>query len=319
VITPNQTMGQCPENPGEVPGSICKVDCVTKLSPDCLPGNNLVKSHGPQTGQCIPTDKPEKFGNITVCEIRSWCPVEDDQLLLGNKEPLITGSEEHTVFIKNSIRFSYFGERFHRNNMPDKVCLYNFTDPDTWLCNIFKLGAIVAAAGGNYTTLAVNGGVVAVHIQWICNLDWDFLQYCLPKYNFRLLDTFGWNFRHAHFHEEGRRTLYKAYGIKFVVIVQGRAGKFHLKNTVINIVAGLGLISFITMFCDFILLNYVSERKIIKEKKYEVLDKHSVFSGLLSIMTVTAPATMETNDKDKKKDTSETKAGKKQVKKIQDV
>lgn len=45
-----------------------------------------------------------------------------------------------------------------------------------------------------------------------------------PRYNFRLLDTSGWNFRHAHYHEEGRRTLYKAYGIKFVIIVQGRAG-----------------------------------------------------------------------------------------------
>ena len=41
------------------------------------------------------------------------------------------------------------------------------------------------------------------------------------------------------------------------------AGKFSLKNTVINVVAGLGLISFITMFCDFILLNYVSERKVV--------------------------------------------------------
>jgi hypothetical protein len=45
------------------------------------------------------------------------------------------------------------------------------------------------------------------------------------SYNFRLLDTLGWNFRHAHFHEEGRRTLYKAYGVKFVIIVQGRAGR----------------------------------------------------------------------------------------------
>ena len=37
-----------------------------------------------------------------------------------------------------------------------------------------------------------------------------------------------------------------------------------MKDTVINIVAGLGLISFITMFCDFIMLNYVSERKIVR-------------------------------------------------------
>ena len=50
----------------------------------------------------------------------------------------------------------------------------------------------------------------------------------LSRYNFRLLDSVGWNFRHAHFHEEGRRTLYKAYGIKFVIIVQGRAGEIKL-------------------------------------------------------------------------------------------
>ena len=48
------------------------------------------------------------------------------------------------------------------------------------------------------------------------------------RYNFRLLDTSGWNFRHAHYHEEGRRTLYKAYGIKFVIIVQGIAGNRRL-------------------------------------------------------------------------------------------
>ena len=72
--------------------------------------------------------------------------------------------------------------RYHRNNMPDKVCVYNFSEPDTWLCNIFKLGDMVRSAGGNYTQLSVSGGVVAIHIQWICNLDWDFMKYCLPKY-----------------------------------------------------------------------------------------------------------------------------------------
>ena len=41
-------------------------------------------------------------------------------------------------------------------------------------------------------------------------------------------------------------------------------GKFDLKNVVINIVAGLGLLSFISMFCDFILLNYVNERFLVR-------------------------------------------------------
>ena len=86
--------------------------------------------------------------------------------------------------------------------MPERVCVYNFSDSATWMCNIFKLGDIISdnpgwllrcilrpgdmvtAAGGDYTKLSVGGGVVAIHIQWICNLDWDFLKYCLPKWVF---------------------------------------------------------------------------------------------------------------------------------------
>ena len=83
------------------------------------------------------------------------CPVEDDLLLKRQKTRQIIGSENHTVFIKvrrrkisrnwldrfqNSIRFSYFGDHFHRNNVPKSLCLFNFMDKDTHLCNIFRLG-----------------------------------------------------------------------------------------------------------------------------------------------------------------------------------
>ena len=43
-------------------------------------------------------------------------------------------------------------------------------------------------------------------------------------------------------------------------------GKFSLKNTVINVVAGLGLLGFISIFCDFILLNYLAQRKIVSDE-----------------------------------------------------
>ena len=103
----------------------------------------------------------------------------------------------YRYFTKYHFIFSY-----HRNNMPERVCVYNFSDSATWMCNIFKLGDIISdnpgwllrcllrpgdmvtAAGGDYTKLSVGGGVVAIHIQWICNLDWDFLKYCLPKWVF---------------------------------------------------------------------------------------------------------------------------------------
>ena len=33
--------------------------------------------------------------------------------------------------------------------------------------------------------MAISGGVVALSIAWHCNLDYDFMEYCLPKYSFR--------------------------------------------------------------------------------------------------------------------------------------
>ena len=62
--------------------------------------------------------------------------------------------------------------------------------------------------------MAVRGGVVSLSITWNCNLDLDFMENCLPKYSFRILEETGYNFRHAKYHEENRRTLYKMYGIK---------------------------------------------------------------------------------------------------------
>ena len=62
--------------------------------------------------------------------------------------------------------------------------------------------------------MAIKGGVISVSIKWNCNLDRDFMRYCLPHYGFRILDEDGWNFRHAKYHEEHRRSLFKMYGIK---------------------------------------------------------------------------------------------------------
>ena len=102
-------------------------------------------------------------------------------------------------------------------------CLYKFQVYLTFLIS-FRLGEIVRAAGGDFQKMAIKGGVMGIGITWNCDLDWDFNKYCLPEYKFRILDTYGWNFRHALYHEENRRTLVKAYGLKFLVVVDGRSG-----------------------------------------------------------------------------------------------
>jgi len=65
-------------------------------------------------------------------------------------------AEDYTVFIKNSIAFPYFGPEFVRNNLVANngmPCMFK-QDPVTGEnngCQIFKLGEMVAYAGGNFS------------------------------------------------------------------------------------------------------------------------------------------------------------------------
>ena len=121
--------------------------------------------------------------------------------------------------------------------------------------------------------MALKGGVISIDINWDCNLDWNFDQFCLPVYNFVILDDSGWNFRHGKYHEENRRTLTKAYGLKFLLNVSGNAGKFDLTKTVIILVTGFGFIRLVNFLCDFLFLNCSHEfRKQVMEKKYEAIN-----------------------------------------------
>ena len=71
------------------------------------------------------------------------------------------------------------------------------------------------------------------------------MSHCRPEYSFRRLDNPkskiapGWNFRHADYFSNNNRTLFKSYGILFVVDVQGQAGKFNLIPFFLNVGAGL--------------------------------------------------------------------------------
>ena len=131
----------------------------------------------------------------------------------------------------------------------------------------------------------MKGGVIRIDIMWDCDLDWDFKKYCLPKYRFSILDETGWNFRHAKYHEENRRTLIKAYGLKFLLNVSGNAGKFNLTNTVILLVTGLGLMGLGNILCDFVLLNCSNEfRKKVVEKKYESITPVELTENLRALL-----------------------------------
>ncbi|KAB0400382.1 hypothetical protein E2I00_019197, partial [Balaenoptera physalus] len=147
-------------------------------------------------------------------------------------------AENFTLFIKNSISFPRF--KVTRRNLVEEVdaaymktCLYHKTLHP--LCPVFKLGYVVQESGQNFSTLAEKGGVVGITIDWHCDLDWH-VRHCKPVYEFHGLFA-------RHFVENGTnyRHLFKVFGIRFDILVDGKAGKFDIIPTMTTIGSGIGI------------------------------------------------------------------------------
>ncbi|KAH8039914.1 hypothetical protein HPB51_009170 [Rhipicephalus microplus] len=158
------------------------------------------------------------------------------------------------------------------------------TCPEDPHCPVFRIEDMVDAAGEDFDDVSVKGGVIQVLISWDCNLDFD-IKYCVPKYSFLRLDdpnaalAKGWNFRYPKYYNEKERSLVKAYGITFVILVQGRAGKASPIPIAINIGSGLGLMVVATVLCDLVVLNCLKRRDLYKSKKYKFVTSEENYNG----------------------------------------
>ena len=62
---------------------------------------------------------------------------------------------------------------------------------------------------------------------------------------------------------------WQAYGIKFIITVDGLARKFSLKNTVLNVGNGLALLGITTVLCEFVLMYFIKVLEINFVKKVQ--------------------------------------------------
>ncbi|XP_037338708.2 P2X purinoceptor 4-like [Pungitius pungitius] len=275
VITPLQTQSRCPEIPD--PSSTCVDDG------DCIEGYNNPRGNGVRTGLC------ENYSTTAqTCQVRSWCPLEVDTEL--PEHALLAAAENFTVLIKNTITYPKFN--FHRRNILSHInssylagCEFNrATDPD---CPIFRLKHVVSEAGEEFQDMAVKGGVIGVIIDWSCDLDW-WAGKCFPKYSFRRLDSKnpvhnvapGYNFRFAKYYKDQNgteiRSLIKAYGIRFDVIVFGTAGKFGIVPTIVNLGAAFSILSLLPRVSDWFMLKFTRKRDIYSKFKVTHLNEDAV-------------------------------------------
>ncbi|PNI37456.1 P2RX5 isoform 6 [Pan troglodytes] len=228
-----------------IPDGACSKDS------DCHPGEAVTAGNGVKTGRCL---RRENLARGT-CEIFAWCPLETSS---RPEEPFLKEAEDFTIFIKNHIRFPKFN---FSNNVMDvkdrsflKSCHFG---PKNHYCPIFRLGSVIRWAGSDFQDIALEGGVIGINIEWNCDLD-KAASECHPHYSFSRLDnklsksvSSGYNFRFARYYRDAAgvefRTLMKAYGIRFDVMVNGK-GAF---------------------FCDLVLIYLIKKREFYRDKKYE--------------------------------------------------
>uniref|UniRef100_A0A6I8P627 P2X purinoceptor n=1 Tax=Ornithorhynchus anatinus TaxID=9258 RepID=A0A6I8P627_ORNAN len=274
IVTPNQRQSTCAERV-DIPDAVCQENS------DCVPGKAVVAGNGVKTGRCLKLDENSKG----TCEIIAWCPVEKKS---RPKEPLLGKAANFTVYIKNSIKFPKFN--FSKTNLLNtksgsylKSCHFG---PGNQYCPIFRLGSLVSWSGNNFQQMALEGGVIGVQIEWDCDLDKASSE-CNPHYSFSRLDnkfaeksiSSGYNFRYAKYYRDDRgvefRTLIKAYGIRFDIMVNGKAGKFNIIPTVINLASGVALMGAGAFFCDLVLIYLIKKSHFYRGKKYETVKSNS--------------------------------------------
>ncbi|KAL3057121.1 hypothetical protein OYC64_007580 [Pagothenia borchgrevinki] len=126
--------------------------------------------------------------------------------------------------------------------------------------------------------MATFGGSIGLLIEWDCDLDKGYSN-CNPHYHFTRLDvsnnsiSTGFNFRHTRYFKnaagESYRSLFKVYGVRFNIMVHGKAGMFSIIPTAINVGSGLALMGAGAFFCDMVLLYLMKKSDSYRERKFE--------------------------------------------------
>ncbi|CAF0888182.1 unnamed protein product [Rotaria sp. Silwood1] len=291
-VQTDQTRTKCAENI-KVKEAICHNDS------QCFNKSFTPNMNGRWTGRCLLS--PEKdIGNETtnitktrtgLCEYAGWCPSEDD--LTSTK--LVQGVLDFTIFIKNFIEFPMF--QIKHKNMVDslkKPCIFH---PEYQKdCPIFSIDYIMSEAEKNTTErnlMLRYGGVISIKIDWDCNLDRN-IKLCKPQYSFARLDvpfyekpfSMGFNFRYASYWKHNRkyfRSLTKAYGLRLIMSISGKAGKFDFITLTLNIGSLVGLFGLGTIVCDILLLHLSKNARTYRNFVFEIVHLRTRASSAVTV------------------------------------
>ncbi|CAF1364298.1 unnamed protein product [Rotaria sordida] len=258
LVTFKQTEDTCPTTLDS------KLFCNSTDSRLCVKGASTNDGLGFLTGQCV---KSSEDTTKTVCEINAWCPLENTKSTQYRIN--IDNLRNFTVFMKTAVIFSDAKAVIRTvNDNFNPSCRFNTATEVGKKCPIFSIGYILdnlktQAGSINKTELYEQGGLILIEQEWECNLDTQKgRDDCFPTYTFILLQggdeqsPSGSNYRFANkYRENGKdyRTLTKVFGLRFIVVITGKGGKFDILATSTTIQGNLELLGIITIICSIIL------------------------------------------------------------------
>ncbi|GAU94834.1 hypothetical protein RvY_06544 [Ramazzottius varieornatus] len=200
--------------------------------------------------------------------------------------------QRYSVAITRELYWRNILDRFSQEYLQN--CRYHPENEP--LCPIFRLEDIVHYTNDSFERMAVKGGIIGFHIDWNCDLDYG-VEACLPRYFFRRLDSEddkiakGWNFRTAYYYYDQNgtfhRDLAKYWGIRFVFLVAGKAGKFSTVHFILHVGSSLGLLGLASAMCE-IFLSYHRSRRV-NDLKFEYLAKKKPMKAQRRYSNMSAP------------------------------
>ncbi|CAF0877187.1 unnamed protein product [Rotaria sordida] len=263
-IRTDQIRTKCAEAT-KIKGAVCKSDS------DCSNKPFTPTMNGRWTGRCLLSPETNVLNRIKnntktptgLCEYAGWCPPEDDQ----TSTMIVQEVRNFTIFMKNFIEFPTF-EVKHKNMVDEltKPCIFHpKTNKD---CPIFTIDHIINEAEKNlseHSLMLHYGCVIRMKVDWDCNLDRK-IKLCKPEYSFARLDipfyenpfSPGFNFRYATSWKQNQtyvRALTKAYGLRLIIAITGKAGKFDFITLTLNIGSLVGIFGLATFICDIAILH----------------------------------------------------------------
>jgi len=186
--------------------------------------------------------------SLGYCTIEGWCPLElDDNSAIIQ----LQGLESITVFMRSSVKYETF-------NIFDN-------DPSDPLLgiNLFSLQQILGDR--DVRNCSTTGCIVAVQIDWTCNLNKGS---CPPKITFVNING-GFNFRKTTYDiAKTTRGLEKLYGVRLLVKIIGTGSRFSFFQMVITVGASAAFITLATVITDLLLIFCCGSENLVTRKKW---------------------------------------------------